>query len=78
MPESAVIIQVCAECQQDLEHCHGTAILHIDGAADCADDPDCRLTAELHLFVVSCAELDRCCDAAGDAPLLPAEQAAAS
>ena len=78
MPESAVIIEACAECQQDLEHCHGTAILHVDGAADCSDDPDCRLTAELHRFVISCAELDRCCDADGDAPELAAEQAAAS
>jgi|HubBroStandDraft_4_1064222.scaffolds.fasta_scaffold832347_1 hypothetical protein len=78
MPESAVIIEACAECQQDLEHCHGTAILHVDGAADCSDDPDCRLTAELHWFVISCAELDRCCDAAGAAPELAAAQAAAS
>jgi hypothetical protein len=78
MPESAVIIEACAECQQDLEHCHGTAILHVDGAADCSDDPDCRLTAELHLFVMSCAELDRCCDGAGEALELAAEQAAAS
>ncbi len=78
MPESAVIIQVCAECQQDLEHCHGTAILHVDGAADCADDPDCRLAAELHLFVLSCAELT----AAATRPVMrrswPTEQAAAS
>ena len=43
MPESAVIIEACAGCEQDLEHCHGTAILHLDGAADCSDDPDCRL-----------------------------------
>ena len=44
MPESAMITEACAECQEDLEHCHGTAILHVDGAADCSDDPDCRLT----------------------------------
>ena len=78
MPESAVIIEACAECQQDLEHCHGTAILHVDGVADCSDAPDCRLTAELHRFVISCAELDRCCDADRAAPELVAEQAAAS
>jgi len=78
MPESAVIIDVCAECEQDLEHCHGTAIVHPDGAADCSDGPDCRLTAELHLFVISCAEMDGCCEAAGDAPEPALERAAAS
>jgi hypothetical protein len=78
MPESAVIIDVCAECKQDLEHCHGTAIVHLDGAADCSDDPDCRLTAELHLFVISCAEMDGCCEGAGDAPEPALERAAAS
>ena len=78
MPESAVIIEVCAECQQDLEHCHGTAIVHLDGAADCSDDLDCRLAAELHGFVISCAEADGCCDGAGEPRDLGAERAAAS
>jgi hypothetical protein len=78
MPESAVIIEACVECRQDLEHCHGTAILHVDGAADCSDDPDCRLAAELHLFVMSCAEVDCGCGAAGEVAVLAAEQAAAS
>jgi hypothetical protein len=50
----------------------------VDGIADCSEDPDCRLTAELHRFVISCAEVDCCCDGAGDAPALAAEQAAAS
>ncbi len=78
MPESAVIIKACAGCEQDLEHCHGTAILHVDSIADCSEDPDCRLTAELHLFMISCAEVDCCCDGAGDAAELAGEQAAAS
>jgi hypothetical protein len=78
MPESAVIIKACAGCEQDLEHCHGTAILHPDGLADCSDDPDCRLTAELHLFVLACHEADCGCDGADDGPDLAAEHAAAS
>jgi hypothetical protein len=78
MPVSAVIIEACAECRQDLEHCHGTAILHVDGAADCSDEPDCRLDAELHRFVISCAEVECYCDGAGEVPVLAAEQAAAS
>jgi hypothetical protein len=76
MPESAVITSACADCAQDLEHCHGTAFQHCDGAADCSDDPGCRLPAELHLFVVSCAEVG--CACAGEEAELTAEQAAAS
>jgi hypothetical protein len=75
MPEPAVITTTCADCVQDLEHCHGTAFVHCDGSADCSDDPDCRLPAELHVFVASCAEVS--CGCAGDDPDL-AEQAAAS
>lgn len=78
MAESAVIIEACAGCQQDLEHCHGTAILHPDGAAECSDDPDCRLIAELHLFLVVCHEADCFCGSAEDRPQLAGEQAAAS
>ena len=78
MPESAVIIKAYAGCEQDLEHCHGTAILHPDGIADCSDDPDCRLTADLHLFMVACHEADCGCDSADDGPDLDAEHAAAS
>ena len=78
MPESAVIIEACVECHQDLEHCHGTAIVHVDGTADCSDDPDCRAGAELHLFLLSCHEVECSC-AAGDArPALASQEAAAS
>lgn len=69
MPEPAAISETCPECRQDLEHCHGTAIEHCDGSADCSDDPDCQLPGELHLFLISCAEVG--CDCA------PAEVAAA-
>jgi hypothetical protein len=76
MFESAVITSACAECDQDLEHCHGTAFQHCDGAADCSDDPDCRLPADLHHYTVSCAEAG--CGCTGDPLELAGEQAAAS
>jgi hypothetical protein len=60
MPEPAMISGTCPDCRQDLEHCHGTAIEHCDGSADCSDDPGCQLPGELHLFLISCAEVS--CD----------------
>lgn len=60
MPEPAQISDLCPDCRQDLEHCHGTAIVHADASADCSDGPDCALPAALHLFAISCAEVD--CD----------------
>jgi hypothetical protein len=55
-----VTVDVCIECEQDLEHCHGTAIVHFDGSADCAEDTGCHLIVEQHLFAISCTEVD--CD----------------
>jgi hypothetical protein len=56
------LIEACAECGQDLEHCHGTAIMHLDGTADCTDDPGCRLAGDQHLFVISCSEAGCDCE----------------
>jgi hypothetical protein len=66
MPEPILIIEACVECDQDLEHCHGTAIVHFDGSADCTEDPGCRLIVEQHLWVIACAEVD--CDCGGVLP----------
>jgi len=74
MPEPAVSSGTCPECRQDLEHCHGTAIEHCDGSADCSDDPNCQLPGELHLFLISCAEVG--CDC-GPAEVVAAEGGAA-
>jgi hypothetical protein len=53
-------IDVCLDCDNDLEHCHGTAIVHLEGVSECSDDPGCPLNAELHLFIHRCDE-DGCC-----------------
>jgi hypothetical protein len=63
MPEPSLIIEACAECRQDLEHCHGAAILHWDARGDCADDPACLLAPEQHQFVISCCEAECDCEA---------------
>jgi hypothetical protein len=43
-------IEVCIDCVEDLEHCHGVAIVQEDGSHECSDDPECRLAIELHLW----------------------------
>jgi hypothetical protein len=62
MPEPSLVIETCAECRQDLEHCHGAAIRHWDGWGDCSDDPGCRLAPEQHQFVISCREVQCDCE----------------
>jgi hypothetical protein len=64
MPEPAMISGTCPECRQDLEHCHGTAIEHCDGSADCSEDPGCQLPGEVHLFLIPCAEVGCDCGSA--------------
>jgi hypothetical protein len=44
-------LDVCIDCDQELEHCHGVAIVQEDGSHECSDDPDCRLAIELHLWI---------------------------
>ena len=77
MPEPGVITGMCPECREDLEHCHGTAIEHCDGAADCSDDPGCGLPADLHLFVIPCADVGCDCTPA-ELSLIELGQRAAS
>lgn len=43
-------VVLCIDCAEDLEHCHGTAVVSADGSHACSDDPDCRLAVELHLL----------------------------
>jgi hypothetical protein len=40
----------CTYCDDDLDHCHGVAIVS-DVNTTCSEDPDCRVAVELHEFV---------------------------
>jgi hypothetical protein len=41
---------MCTYCDDDLEHCHGVAIV-ADFTSVCSDDPNCEVSMELHQFV---------------------------
>lgn len=53
-------LEICRDCQDELEHCHGVVIRHLDGSCECADDLDCAVVVEAHLFAVDCTE-PSCC-----------------
>lgn len=44
----------CGDCGLDVDHCHGTLVIHHDRTWECTD-PDCTF-AELmtHAFVIDC------------------------
>jgi hypothetical protein len=41
----------CTSCLEDLQHCHGTAIVNVDGAHVCSDEPQCTLAIDEHWYV---------------------------
>jgi hypothetical protein len=57
----AVTIESCFECEHELEHCHGTALVHLDAEITCTEDERCVLGVESHIWVVPCPD-DGCCD----------------
>jgi hypothetical protein len=52
----------CVRCGSDLDHCHGTLVVHLDGSVDCTE-PDCvDVDSVRHTLVVGCddAMFDGC------------------
>ena len=41
----------CTSCDEDLRHCHGTAVIVDGGTHVCSDDPDCTLELAEHWYV---------------------------
>ena len=52
----------CSECGLEVDHCHGTLVVHDDNTVDCTEAA-CELPDLLrHAFIVDCiAVLDGCC-----------------
>ena len=52
----------CLDCGLDVDHCHGTLVVHEDSTVDCTDVM-CELPDLLrHAFIVDCvAVLGGCC-----------------
>lgn len=55
-------------CAEELDHCHGTLVLHADGSIECDDQARCAADEARHELWVACDELG--CGCLGDeAPL---------
>jgi hypothetical protein len=48
--QSAPLVE-CPMCDDNLVHCHGTALVIDEGSHVCSDDPDCTLSVDEHWFV---------------------------
>ena len=59
----------CHECDHGLECCHGTSILHADGASECLGDDPCGLAHGLHRWAVDCDEVGCACRADESDPM---------
>jgi hypothetical protein len=51
MPAQYISPDDCTLCDEDLQHCHGTAIMIDEDSHVCSDDPACTLRADEHWFV---------------------------
>ena len=45
----------CRWCNDDLEHCHETLVIHVGGEASCIE-ATCEVPSEAHHTVMGCAE----------------------
>jgi len=51
LPQPYISPTDCVLCDEDLLHCHGTAIMIDELSHVCSDDPDCTLGVDEHWFV---------------------------
>jgi hypothetical protein len=51
LPQPYISPTDCILCDEDLQHCHGTAIMIDDNLYECSDDPECTIGADEHWFV---------------------------
>ncbi|MGW0162754.1 hypothetical protein ACWDUN_25875 [Mycobacterium sp. NPDC003323] len=68
---------ICRECRDsgadaELEHCHGTVIVHIGQRPECTE-PDCRTPEAAHTYTIDCFAVGcECAEQWGAQPMGPA------
>jgi len=56
--------QHCDDCDEGLEHCHATLVLHADETIECDEQARCGAAEHAHRWWVTCVELG--CGCTGD------------
>jgi hypothetical protein len=54
----------CRWCNDDLEHCHETLVVHVTGGAQCIE-PGCEVPTEAHHTAIDCADFGCRCAVSG-------------
>lgn len=53
----------CVACARDLDHCHGTLVVHAHGGTECTDPACDDVDQARHDLLVDCAALPSgCCE----------------
>lgn len=61
----SVIVEVtCADCTAELEHCHGTLIVHDDGVVDCTEQDCSDRDPARHPLLLNCVDENPDCGCA--------------
>lgn len=57
-------VRACRSCDDQLDHCHDTLVLHADGTAACDGSARCAAREDLHEWWIPCTDLR--CGCTGD------------
>ena len=47
---------ICSGCRDDLDHCHGVLVVHVDGLAECSEPGCLDLDRVRHSYLVVCED----------------------
>ncbi len=61
--------RLCADCEAEMDHCHGTLIVHQEGVHECTEQGCFVLDTTRHDMVVDCAGIAVDCDCASALPV---------
>ena len=48
---------MCWDCGSDLDHCHGTLVIHGDGTVECTDGACIVLDPARHTLIIPCGRI---------------------
>lgn len=69
MTSAALLLSSCPDCADELDHCHGTVVVHVALEVECGE-PGCAGDPARHVWQVPCADTGCTCedDALGAVP----------